>query len=383
MMVGGNRFVDDDGSVFESAIDRLATAGVTQGCNPPVNDRFCPERSVSRGEMAAFLVRAMGYVDDGGGDRFVDDDDSVFESAIDKLATAGVTQGCNPPVNDRFCPGDNVTRGQMAAFLESRLGVVAHRTCGRPAETPHTPVAASSIIRGAEATHGNSMSIPAPKAGRVGASWLRRGWAKRIGRIVLVLAAIVGVPVLVVWFTGGQSSVIYWIDVAMFSLFAYTIGFWPLWVVLVVPLGLVTWVVGKFSTVAAERIGRYFTPVIWILGGTSVFLVMGPTPGEGVALPTGLPRVGALLVMLGASLLSAGLLIAVRRIQMPTQDLAPIAISRSVAPLPWHAMPRDRGAHGGILVARGDGGLARLAMDRLCAAGCRQRVDHPALRGLV
>ena len=90
------------------------------------------------------------------------------------------------------------------------------------------------------------MSIPAPKAGRVGASWLRRGWAKRIGRIVLVLAAIVGVPVLVVWFTGGQSSVIYWIDVAMFSLFAYTIGFWPLWVVLVVPLGLVTWVVGKF-----------------------------------------------------------------------------------------------------------------------------------------
>ena len=183
------------------------------------------------------------------------------------------------------------------------------------------------------------MSIPAPTAGRVGTSWLRRGWAKRIGRIALVLAAIVGVPVLVVWFTGGQSSVIYWIDVAMFSLFAYTIGFWPLWVVLVVPLGLVTWVVGKFSTVAAERIGRYFTPVIWILGGTSVFLVMGPTPGEGVALPTGLPRVGALLVMLGASLLSAGLLIAVRRIQMPTQDLAPIAISRSLAPLPWHAMP--------------------------------------------
>ena len=71
--------------------------------------------------MAAFLVRAMGYVDDGGGNRFVDDDDSVFESAIDKLATAGVTQGCNPPVNDRFCPGDNVTRGQMAAFLNRAL----------------------------------------------------------------------------------------------------------------------------------------------------------------------------------------------------------------------------------------------------------------------
>ena len=53
----------------------------------------------------------------------------------------------------------------------------------------------------------------------------------------------------------------------------------------------------------------------------TAFLVMGPTQDEGVALPTGLPRVGALLVMVGASLLSAGLLIAVRRIQMPTQDL--------------------------------------------------------------
>ena len=72
--------------------------------------------------MAAFLVRAMGYVDDGGGDRFVDDDGSVFESAIDKLATAGVTQGCNPPINDRFCPGDKVTRGQLAAFLNRALG---------------------------------------------------------------------------------------------------------------------------------------------------------------------------------------------------------------------------------------------------------------------
>ena len=183
------------------------------------------------------------------------------------------------------------------------------------------------------------MSIPAPIAGRVGAALLRRGWAQRIGRVALVLAAIVGVPALVVLFTGGQSSVIYWIDVAMFSLFAYTIGFWPLWIILVVPLGLVTWVVGKFSSEAAEKIGHYFTPVIWILGGTSAFLVMGPTPTEGVSLPTGFPRVGALLVMLGASLLSAGLLVAVRRIQLPTQDLTPIVMSRSLAPLPWHAMP--------------------------------------------
>jgi hypothetical protein len=67
--------------------------------------------------MAAFLTRAFGYTDTGGGDLFSDDDASIFESEIDKLATAGVTKGCNPPVNDEFCPESYVTRGQFAAFL--------------------------------------------------------------------------------------------------------------------------------------------------------------------------------------------------------------------------------------------------------------------------
>jgi len=64
----------------------------------------------------------MGYTDDGGGNLFVDDDGSMFESSIDRLGAAGVTAGCNPPVNDRFCPDDYVTRGQVAAFLIRALG---------------------------------------------------------------------------------------------------------------------------------------------------------------------------------------------------------------------------------------------------------------------
>ena len=141
--------------------------------------------------------------------------------------------------------------------------------------------------------------------------------------------------------TGGQSSVILWIDVATFSLFAYTIGFWPLWIVLVVPLGLVTWVVGKFSPgdCGADR---------------PVFHTGGLDPrwhqrfsGDGAdthrrGFPTQLivPPAGALLVLVEGSLLSAGLLIAVRRIQMPTQDLAPMTMSRTLAPLPWTAAPQ-------------------------------------------
>jgi hypothetical protein len=120
---GGNLFVDDDALFYESAADRIKTAGVTVGCNPPTNDRYCGESLVTREQMAAFLVRALGLSDDGGGDLFIDDDGSVFELAIDRLGTAGITQGCNPPTNNRFCPTDFVTRGQMAAFLARALGL--------------------------------------------------------------------------------------------------------------------------------------------------------------------------------------------------------------------------------------------------------------------
>jgi hypothetical protein len=67
------------------------------------------------------LTRALGYTDPGAGDWFVDDDGTIYEDAIDRLRFAEVTLGCNPPTNDRYCPSENVTRGQMAAFLRRAL----------------------------------------------------------------------------------------------------------------------------------------------------------------------------------------------------------------------------------------------------------------------
>ncbi len=119
---GGNLFTDDDGSVFEQDIARLATAGITRGCNPPDNTHFCPDDRITRDQMAAFLVRAYGLTDDGGGNAFTDDNGSVFEADIARLAAAGVTKGCNPPDNTKFCPHDPVTREQMAAFLNRAAG---------------------------------------------------------------------------------------------------------------------------------------------------------------------------------------------------------------------------------------------------------------------
>ncbi len=66
--------------------------------------------------MAALLVRALG-LSAASSDFFIDDDGSIFEADINRIAAAGITLGCNPPANNLFCPDDLVTRGQMAAFL--------------------------------------------------------------------------------------------------------------------------------------------------------------------------------------------------------------------------------------------------------------------------
>jgi uncharacterized delta-60 repeat protein len=105
-------FSDDDGSVFESDIEALAASGVTRGC---AEELFCPSAPVTRGQMAAFLVRALGLERPAGDpDTFADDNGSVFESDIEALAASGITRGCGP---QSFCPDDPVTREQMASFL--------------------------------------------------------------------------------------------------------------------------------------------------------------------------------------------------------------------------------------------------------------------------
>lgn len=88
------------GYPFQGDVEWLGTSGIAKGCNPPANDRFCPSEQLTRGQLAAFLVRALGLTDTLDGP-FVDDDASIFETDIERLAAAGITKGCNPPDNDR------------------------------------------------------------------------------------------------------------------------------------------------------------------------------------------------------------------------------------------------------------------------------------------
>ncbi|MEX2423831.1 MAG: S-layer homology domain-containing protein [Acidimicrobiia bacterium] len=177
------RFVDDNGNIHEAAIKAIANVGVTAGCNATL-DRYCPSRGVSRAEMAAFLLRALGDstsptatgtftdvpagawytasverlaelgISVGYGDgtfrptaqvsraemavfltRAFDSlpeaqpagvfgdvpNDAWYASAVEGIRTAGVTEGCSTePLN--YCPGAAVARDAMASFLARTLG---------------------------------------------------------------------------------------------------------------------------------------------------------------------------------------------------------------------------------------------------------------------
>ena len=117
----GGSFFDDDGLAEEGYIEAIRAEGVTRGCNPPANDLFCPDRALTRGEMASLFVRALG-LPGGAPTSFTDTTESIHASQIDALAATGITKGCDPPNNTQFCPERIVTRGEMAAFMVRAFG---------------------------------------------------------------------------------------------------------------------------------------------------------------------------------------------------------------------------------------------------------------------
>ncbi len=130
-------------------INQIHTAGLTNGCSlfPPL---FCPEQRISRGEMAALLIRAAL-----GSDNFAypnlpyfDDvpQNHPFFKYIQKLREMAITSGCSTS-GALFCPGADVTRLQMAIFLiRAKFGSLAANSRLGNTPTPYfTDVAAGSV----------------------------------------------------------------------------------------------------------------------------------------------------------------------------------------------------------------------------------------------
>jgi hypothetical protein len=107
-------------------IEHLYDHGITSGCTTkPL--RYCPAASVTRGEMAVFLLRGIDhgspthlpayrgiFADVASSHRFA----RFIEHAYDH----GITSGCTS-TSRNYCPANAVTRAQMAAFIVAAFGL--------------------------------------------------------------------------------------------------------------------------------------------------------------------------------------------------------------------------------------------------------------------
>ncbi len=123
----GTVFNDVHASDFAADwIEELASLGITEGCG---DGNYCPNKLVTRAEMAVLLLvseHGSGWAPPPCAGLFADVECSPTPAFavnwIEQLYNEGVTGGCftNPLID---CPGDPVTRGQMAVFLVQTFGL--------------------------------------------------------------------------------------------------------------------------------------------------------------------------------------------------------------------------------------------------------------------
>jgi streptogramin lyase len=117
---------------FAPWIEQLAGFRITGGCSAGY---YCPNDSVTRAQMAVFLLKAKHgatYTPPVCSGVFLDVPcPSQFANWIEELATEGITGGCG---GGDFCPDDPNTRGQMAVFLVKTFGLELYG-----AKLPPTP----------------------------------------------------------------------------------------------------------------------------------------------------------------------------------------------------------------------------------------------------
>ena len=114
-------FADDDGNIHEQNIEKIARADITRGCGGGQAPKYCPSNDVTRAQMAVFLTRAFD-LPAGNKDHFTDDDGEWYERAANAMAESGITRGCG---GTKYCGDDTLTRAQMAAFLTRALNLPA------------------------------------------------------------------------------------------------------------------------------------------------------------------------------------------------------------------------------------------------------------------
>jgi glucose/arabinose dehydrogenase len=127
----GGTFIDDDGNLHEGTIEAIAAAGITTGCG---SGRYCPGFAVTREQMAAFLIRAMGESPSSSPSLFVDVGFGPFSGHIVRIAELGVATGYP---DGTFRPSNPISRGEMAVMLTRALDLAAGTGSGTFSDVPN------------------------------------------------------------------------------------------------------------------------------------------------------------------------------------------------------------------------------------------------------
>jgi murein DD-endopeptidase MepM/ murein hydrolase activator NlpD len=144
------------------AVATLNDRGVTGGCAVRL---FCPDRAVTRGQMATFLARALDLPAPGGPLPFPDAV-GTHADGIAKVAAAGIATGL---ADGRFAPDAPVRRDQMATFLARALDL---DTSGQPSfpdvtrGNVHAGAIAAVAARGIAQGHTDGTYGPADRVTR-------------------------------------------------------------------------------------------------------------------------------------------------------------------------------------------------------------------------
>jgi len=110
------RFADIAGNPHRDDINRMAILGITLGCAAGAEAGYCPDDHVTRAQMAAFLLRAIGQPDPRptGANPFSDVPGGVwYTEYVLRLAEMGVDTG----ESGEWRPDAPLTRLEMAQWL--------------------------------------------------------------------------------------------------------------------------------------------------------------------------------------------------------------------------------------------------------------------------
>jgi hypothetical protein len=119
-------------------INAIKDAGITTGCG---SGNYCPTTNVTRDQMAAFIIRAVeGEPAACASPPFPDVPISnSFCKYVKRMLDRNITTGCG---SGNYCPSQNVTRDQMAAFIVRAVeGEPLANYCGSTAPFADVPAA--------------------------------------------------------------------------------------------------------------------------------------------------------------------------------------------------------------------------------------------------